>query len=203
MWLCVSQVGDLFFHMDQTTSSDTHSPTQTDLISTIPLPPSRRNSNKRFTNHSIVTSPIKTGDKHGDYLWSNIISRVSPIFHGENIKGCIEDLNELVSVYQKEGNLDVLHSNISTMCNSGVDVLHKKLIQSTSNSSLPNDSLIIAAKVSELWSYFFTVVLPVLLASFLPFKQSGLDINIREISLTAFRNVIVLPLSSNFDGILN
>ncbi len=79
---------------------------------------------------------------------------------------------------------------------------------SSSHSHVPDESMLVAARISELWNFFFGTVLPYLQGVFLPIrmivKQRGGDpelIDVRRMGLESFRINIVLPSLSWLEGV--
>ncbi|KAJ3218563.1 hypothetical protein HK099_005009, partial [Clydaea vesicula] len=206
------------------------SPMNTVLTSTVGVPPTSRknssNSSIHFMNTpmsvSSVNKSLATLNPKNELMannnvetsqgtnWQAICIRVLPMFNGDGLKGCMEDLNELVLNWVKETAMQIVYNDLNELLDSGMLTLTNRLhktdkSESASTNSL-NESMIIAARISELWSFFFGKVLPSLQGAFLPirisFKMKGLDyeaIDIKTMSLASFRDSVVLPVSTRLE----
>ncbi|KAJ3392822.1 hypothetical protein HDU92_008178 [Lobulomyces angularis] len=206
------------------------SPMNTVLTSTVGVPPTSRknssNSSIHFMNTpmsvSSVNKSLATLNPKNELMannnvetsqgtnWQAICIRVLPMFNGDGLKGCMEDLNELVLNWVKETAMQTVYNDLNELLDSGMLTLTNRLhktdkSESASTNSL-NESMIIAARISELWSFFFGKVLPSLQGAFLPirisFKMKGLDyeaIDIKTMSLASFRDSVVLPVSTRLE----
>lgn len=111
------------------------------------------------------------------FNWPSISKRVMPVFSGDNLRmfsspcflmkniidGCVEDLNEMVLHWSRDVNEEEIYAALDDMFEKGVVGLYNKLLTAGSNaSSSHSESVLIAARLSELWYYFFGSVVPLI-----------------------------------------
>ena len=138
-----------------------------------------------------------------DDSWPLICARVLPLFNGEGLRQPIEDLNRLVSAQlhriiekHEEGHL---LDDLGELFETGIHSLDNKL------AALPDEKLI--ARLSEIWVFFFSTVLPYLEATFLPFTvefsnnpspylqdAGSTNISISTIACKSYRDILICPL---------
>jgi hypothetical protein len=116
------------------------------------------------------TSPVGTVTEEV-ISWQSISSRILPLFIGESLRmsilltrvgGHIEDLNEMISHWSKEATTTIILVSLNDLFRIGVASLSKKLNTAGSNQSYStlSESVLIAARVADLWSFFFGNVVP-------------------------------------------
>ncbi|CCG84199.1 protein of unknown function [Taphrina deformans PYCC 5710] len=99
-----------------------------------------------------------------DDNWPLICARVLPLFNGEGLRQPIEDLNRLVSthlarVHDRHEEVHVVE-DLTELFETGIRSLDNNL------ASFTDEKLI--SRLSEIWVFFFSTVLPYLEATFLP-----------------------------------
>lgn len=131
------------------------------------------NSNPSTTVGGLI---LKPGD-----VWSQVVHRVIPLFNGEGHKGFIEDLNDFVSQHihktiadSPSKSISKLHSDITELFATGILILCNKL----QADQLSDERLLV--RVSQVWHFFFTGVLPYLEAIFLPLMSDENLLNVIE-----------------------
>ena len=164
-------------------------------------------------NLNLATAPSAWSD-----LWQSICVRVLPLFNDEDLKGHVEDVNESVSTHihrtldrSPARAMDALSKDLYALCATGMYTLNARL-----NMHFHDDFRLLEA-LTEIWTMFFTNIVPWLEACFLPLQtdatlaslSKGDDkplsslqtepIDIRKVALTAFRDHILIPW---FDRIL-
>lgn len=158
-----------------------------------------------------------------DDAWALLCSRVLPLFSGEGIRVPIEDLNKLVVMHT---NLRVQeHVTAKSLLQEFKDLLKSGMYTLDSTMSrVPDDKLI--AHLTTVWGHFFSDVLPYWEGVFLPLQQefdgygksmkpeeserfwgmllmSRDQLNIRLMTLCAFRDYIILPHSERLTRIIS
>ncbi|KAG5370030.1 Target of rapamycin complex 2 subunit bit61 [Yarrowia sp. C11] len=158
-----------------------------------------------------------------DDAWALLCSRVLPLFSGEGIRVPIEDLNKLVVMHT---NLRVQeHATAKSLLQEYKDLLKSGMYTLDSTMSrVPDDKLI--AHLTTVWGHFFSDVLPYWEGVFLPLQQEfdgygksmkpeesekfwGMllmdrdQLNIRLMTLCAFRDYIILPHSERLTRIVS
>ncbi|RIA89324.1 HbrB-like protein, partial [Glomus cerebriforme] len=84
--------------------------------------------------------------------WGSLVVKVLPLFNGEGLKLCIEDLNDLVRRCMNDRPLHSLYDDINELLESGMFTLNGKL------RGVPDEKLV--SRLVELWSFFFGTVIP-------------------------------------------
>lgn len=158
-----------------------------------------------------------------DDAWALLCSRVLPLFSGEGIRVPIEDLNKLVVMHtnlriQEHVTAKSLLQEFKELLKSGMYTLDSTM------SRVPDDKLI--AHLTTVWGHFFSDVLPYWEGVFLPLQQefdgygksmkpeesekfwgmllmSRDQLNIRLMTLCAFRDYIILPHSERLTRIIS
>jgi hypothetical protein len=158
-----------------------------------------------------------------DDAWALLCSRVLPLFSGEGIRVPIEDLNKLVVMHT---NLRIQeHVTAKSLLQEFKDLLRSGMYTLDSTMSrVPDDKLI--AHLTTVWGHFFSDVLPYWEGVFLPLQQEfdgygksmkpeesekfwGMllmdrdQLNIRLMTLCAFRDYIILPHSERLTRIIS
>ncbi|KAG5362647.1 Target of rapamycin complex 2 subunit bit61 [Yarrowia sp. B02] len=158
-----------------------------------------------------------------DDAWALLCSRVLPLFSGEGIRVPIEDLNKLVVMHT---NLRIQeHVTAKSLLQEFKDLLKSGMYTLDSTMSrVPDDKLI--AHLTTVWGHFFSDVLPYWEGVFLPLQQefdgygksmkpeesekfwgmllmSRDQLNIRLMTLCAFRDYIILPHSERLTRIIS
>lgn len=158
-------------------------------------------------------------DYIADESWSLLRSRVLPLFQGEGLRVPVEDLNDLVTMHlnfriqQGVQAIEIL-SEFRELTKIGMKKLDCSL-QKVSNTKL-------MPRLVELWQFFFSQVLPYWEAVFLPLQlefegnghvlspQSAKDywgslienqakVSIRQMTLTGFRDWVIVPISEKLE----
>lgn len=163
-----------------------------------PISPAFFNAASR--NHS--SSALDSDD-----IWPLICSRILPLFRGDGLRQPIEDLNRLVSnhlvrIVDHREESHVLE-DLTELFETGIRSLDNSL------ASLTDEKLIV--RLTELWVFFFSDVLPYLEAAFLPISIAwGVDaslylpsskesqspsqyLSIHTLSLKCYRDILILP----------
>lgn len=99
-----------------------------------------------------------------DDNWPLICARVLPLFNGEGLRQPIEDLNRLVSTHLRRlierHEQSHLVEDLTELFDTGTRSLDNNL------AALPDEKLV--SRLSEIWVFYFSTVLPYLEATFLP-----------------------------------
>ncbi|KAI8054500.1 HbrB-like-domain-containing protein [Syncephalis plumigaleata] len=125
--------------------------------------------------------------------WTRIGMTVLPLFNGEAVHGCMEDLAALVKQCIYERDRSTLLVDFTRILNHGMLNLNAQL------QHLPSEDALLPW-LADTWHFFHTDVLAYLLCVFMPL-QSLLNrrvpesFNLREQILTSFRDQVFLPIS--------
>ncbi|KAJ3109834.1 hypothetical protein HDU97_000064 [Phlyctochytrium planicorne] len=157
---------------------------------------------------------VGTGDLTLDTAWQAICAKVLPLFNGEGLKGSIEDLNELVSIWVNEMLIQQINpiQDIRELLAAGMLNLGNRIV------TVGDEALTL--RLVELWSFFFGTVVPYVQGVFLPIrtryrlhignrppgKPYALDIgpeviDIRNMALITFRDMIIIPMASRLEAL--
>lgn len=161
---------------------------------------STRSGSFSLTNPGL---PLVSGDS--DDSWPLICARVLPLFNGDGLRQPIEDLNRLVATHLRRctesGQPTVtahehLLEDITELFELGVKSLDNNL------AGLADGKL--TTRLAEIWTFFFSTVLPYLEASFLPvtiaLSGEGTE-SVHRIACQAYRDILILPLSDRLNSI--
>ncbi|BFZ58667.1 hypothetical protein PYCC9005_005731 [Savitreella phatthalungensis] len=147
-----------------------------------------------------------------DDLWPLLCSRVLPLFNGEGLRQPIEDINRLVSqqlrryVERKEQRHVV--EDLAELFETGIRSLDNGL------THLSDERLL--ARLIEIWSFFFAMILPYLEATFLPISieftsnpspylgNAGnlANLSINALALSSYRDVLIVPRAKRLEDML-
>ncbi|KAJ3185666.1 hypothetical protein HDU87_000290 [Geranomyces variabilis] len=125
--------------------------------------------------------------------WQALSTKVLPLFNGQGLRGHMEDMNELVSTWLGESySSQAINDDLNEMLTTGLLTLSTKL------AAVGDEGL--ANRIVEVWSFFFTTVVPYLQGVFLPvrtqWRLADADPpDVRMLTLCGFRDQILLPLS--------
>ncbi|CAG8435705.1 9510_t:CDS:2 [Funneliformis mosseae] len=138
------------------------------------------------------------GQQHD--TWGSLVVKVLPLFNGEGLKLCIEDLNELVRRCISDRSTKLLYEEINELLESGMFTLNGKLI------GVPDEKLV--SRLVELWSFYFGTVIPYFEGVFLPLQihNSTTQQNhksIRRLVLMSFRDHVILPMGNRVEEAFN
>ncbi|CAI2166956.1 133_t:CDS:2 [Funneliformis geosporum] len=138
------------------------------------------------------------GQQHD--TWGSLVVKVLPLFNGEGLKLCIEDLNELVRRCISDRSTQLLYEEINELLESGMFTLNGKLI------GVPDEKLV--SRLVELWSFYFGTVIPYFEGVFLPLQihNSTAQLNhtsIRRLVLMSFRDHVILPMGNRVEEAFN
>ncbi|CAB4482104.1 HbrB-domain-containing protein [Rhizophagus irregularis] len=157
------------------------------------------------TTHSKLYDSVNTKDLErieqlGPHdTWGSLVVKVLPLFNGEGLKLCIEDLNDLVRRYMNDRPLHLLYDDINELLELGMFTLNGKL------RGVPDEKLV--SRLVELWSFFFGTVIPYFEGVFLPLLiQSSVqkeNMNIRRLVLMSFRDHVILPMGDRVEDAFN
>ncbi|KAK6359433.1 hypothetical protein TWF696_000593 [Orbilia brochopaga] len=162
------------------------------------------------------------GEQVLEEVWPLLKSRVLPLFAGEGLRTPVEDLNKLVIVHikrqvEKKAAI-LLIDDVQTLLDHGMALLDNA---SSSLSKLTDVRLI--PRLVEIWNFVFSTVLPYFEAAFLPLQQefkgigtvlsarearelwgtSDQRLDLRRMTLTSYRDTIILPLYSRLHTIFS
>ncbi|GES77483.1 HbrB-domain-containing protein [Rhizophagus clarus] len=149
---------------------------------------------------SVNTKDLERIDQLGPHdTWGSLVVKVLPLFNGEGLKLCIEDLNDLVRRYMNDRPLHLLYDDINELLELGMFTLNGKL------RGVPDEKLV--SRLVELWSFFFGTVIPYFEGVFLPLLiQSSAqkeNMNIRRLVLMSFRDHVILPMGDRVEDAFN
>ncbi|KAJ3219927.1 hypothetical protein HDU67_008456 [Dinochytrium kinnereticum] len=157
---------------------------------------------------------IGSGDFTSDAAWQAICAKVLPLFNGEGLKGSIEDLNELVSIWLNEMLIQQINpsTDMKELLAAGMLNLGNRIV------TVGDEALTL--RLVELWSFFFGTVVPYVQGVFLPLRtryrpyttnrlpgrpfvvdQNSDIIDIRNMALVTFRDMIILPMSGRLEAL--
>lgn len=147
-------------------------------------------------------------------VWPLLRARILPLFGGENLRPCIEDLNRLVMVYLKSAIKDVpqrILYDLRDLLDAGTRNMENNI------GRLSNARLI--TRLLDIWQFFYCTAMPYFEGIFLPLQQefkgvgimskqkaasywSGVHerLDMRRMCLMAFRDNILLPLHDQLQG---
>ncbi|KAJ3047591.1 hypothetical protein HK097_011402 [Rhizophlyctis rosea] len=135
-----------------------------------------------------------------DNGWQVVCVKTLPLFNGGRLKGRVEDLNGAVRIWLREREMapHIAIEELYELLSAGMLTLTNKL------SSAAEDTF--ASRAVEVWSFFFGEVVPYLEGVFLPVKLYWEDMagdleqpDIRTMALSAFRDLVILPLRSKLE----
>ncbi|KAG5513205.1 hypothetical protein PMAC_001575 [Pneumocystis sp. 'macacae'] len=143
-----------------------------------------------------------------DDVWPLLCMKILPLFNGEGLLMSVESLNNLVKFHVKkrytEKKMRLLVDELEKLIEVGIKCFDANLLP------LSDEKMIL--RLVELWTFFFSTVLPYIEAIFLPLqiefedlewaiynygnniRENEIDLNIRRITLIGFRDNIIIPL---------
>ncbi|KAG9298732.1 hypothetical protein G9A89_012800 [Geosiphon pyriformis] len=138
--------------------------------------------------------------------WQTLCTNVLPLFNGEGLKMCIEDLNDLLRRCINDKTPESLYYEINELLASGMSTLNSKL------RDVPDEKLV--SRLNELWSFYFGTVIPYFEGVFLPLQiqsasqllssnLAGEEVSIRRMVLMSFRDQVILPMGDRVDEAFN
>ncbi|RIA91259.1 HbrB-like-domain-containing protein [Glomus cerebriforme] len=138
------------------------------------------------------------GQQHD--TWGSLVVKVLPLFNGEGLKLCIEDLNELVRRCINDRPTQLLYEDINELLESGMFTLNGKL------RGVPDEKLV--SRLVELWSFYFGTVIPYFEGVFLPLQIHNSTtqqnhLSIRRLVLMSFRDHVILPMGNRVEDAFN
>ncbi|KAL7753651.1 hypothetical protein RI367_000582 [Sorochytrium milnesiophthora] len=126
-----------------------------------------------------------------DQLWEAICARVLPLFNGDGLNGNIEELNGLVNRYLEQQLYGTILEELKSLLKRGCTSLLRKFDDTPADAFFP--------RLIEIWTFYFSVVLPYFQAAFLPLqleiKGSKLVSSVRILALQAYRDNVVYVLT--------
>ncbi|KAI9599209.1 HbrB-like-domain-containing protein [Syncephalis fuscata] len=130
--------------------------------------------------------------------WTRIGMTVLPLFNGEAVHGCMEDLAALVKQCIHERDRSTLLPDFTRILDHGMLNLNAQL------QHLPSEDALLPW-LADTWHFFHTDVLSYLLCVFMPMQtllnRRSLDtFNVREQILSSFRDQVFLPISDRIVG---
>ncbi|EMR10615.1 hypothetical protein PNEG_01318 [Pneumocystis murina B123] len=164
---------------------------------------------KSFTSFDIkhITSKENLDNHVVNDVWPLLCTKTLPLFKREGLMVPVEYLNKLVRLHIEkrcnEKRLDLLINELHEFIEGGIKVFDVNL------SSFSDEKLI--SRLVELWSFFFTAIIPYVEAIFLPLQteldlewttytyiknslENKIDLDVKYIMLTKFRDNIILPI---------
>ncbi|CAG8509540.1 8298_t:CDS:2 [Acaulospora morrowiae] len=153
-------------------------------------------SNMPPYKHDILKDP----ERYEHDKWSTIVVKVLPLFNGEGLKACIEDLNELVRNCIKDRSQKSLYDDINSLLLNGMSTLNGKL------RGVPDEKLV--SRLVELWSFYLGTVIPYFEGVFLPLQvqttaQHRDHMSVRRLVLMSFRDHVILPMGDRVEDAFN
>lgn len=190
--------------------SATSVPVSTGSAASIASPGSVANSSTLTLTSSttnLVASPGSWSEP-----WQNVCLQTLPIFHGDEIKLPIEEVNDLLSDHIKRSleksparALDSLAKDLYAVCATGMYALNARL-------DVPvGDEVHLLERLVEVWKYFYRRILPWLQGCFLPMQTDATllslarsdnnpasalrtePIEVARVAFTVFRDQCILP----------
>ncbi|KAJ3147165.1 hypothetical protein HDU89_005762 [Geranomyces variabilis] len=149
--------------------------------------------NRTQASLSIVNRETAAGAMSRANAWQALCTKVLPLFNGQGLRGHMEDMNELVSTWLGESySSQAINEDLNEMLTTGLLTLSAKL------AAVGDEGL--ANRIVEVWSFFFTTVVPYLQGVFLPIRTQWRLVDadppdVRMLTLCGFRDQILLPLS--------
>ncbi|KAJ1558550.1 hypothetical protein HK096_010437, partial [Nowakowskiella sp. JEL0078] len=152
--------------------------------------------------------------QYTDNIWQAIVTKITPLFNGEGLKGSIRDINELVRQWLRETPTQHVVDEISDLLAAGTEISAAKL------QTVPDE--VLASRIVESWSFFFVTVLPYIQGVFLPVRlnkgsnitsmtinrnralstENHMVIDVRNLAICSFRDNALLPLSHRIEDCL-
>ncbi|KAJ3363150.1 hypothetical protein GGF32_004721 [Allomyces javanicus] len=155
-------------------------------------------------HHMYAESP--TDGAAGEHLWQEIRMRVLPLFRGEGLSSTIEELNSMLARYLDKQLYPTIFEELKEVLREGMAELNTKFFSDVSYDPAthgPASSSLYLLRWTEVWAFYFGVVLPYLMSVFMPLqveiKGSRVVTSVRSLVLLMFRNCAVLP---RFDELL-
>ncbi|TIC18677.1 HbrB-domain-containing protein [Wallemia mellicola] len=144
-----------------------------------------------------LTKDISTVLEFNGDAWQALCVKVLPLFNGENMITPIEDLNTLVILHIKDTIarskpsrvIESLSSDFNALISNGMLTLRAKLSQHVDEGSER-----LATRLTEIWTFFFGQVLPLLEGVFLPYST---DDHIQALSKSSTVNSVKANEGSN------
>ncbi|KAI9182911.1 hypothetical protein H9P43_003823 [Blastocladiella emersonii ATCC 22665] len=154
-----------------------------------------------FSQQHLFESP---GDGVGDQTWDAIESRVLPLFVGDGLNSTIEELNVLLSRYLSQQLYGTILEELKDLLRDGVQRMMGKFLTNVefdapaaATGAVPASQSLYLLRWTEIWVFYFSVVLPYLQSVFLPLqaeiKASRLVNSVRTFVLLSFRDRAVVP----------
>ncbi|KNE59418.1 hypothetical protein AMAG_03698 [Allomyces macrogynus ATCC 38327] len=172
---------------------DAHSP---------PVPDLGSNTNtaaRMFSQHHMYAESPTDGAA-GEHLWQEIRMRVLPLFRGEGLSSTIEELNSMLARYLDKQLYPTIFEELKEVLREGMAELTNKFFSDVSYDPAthgPASSSLYLLRWTEVWAFYFGVVLPYLMSVFMPLqveiKGSRVVTSVRSLVLLMFRNCAVLP----------
>ncbi|ORY50729.1 hypothetical protein BCR33DRAFT_712724 [Rhizoclosmatium globosum] len=165
---------------------------------------SGNNSVGDSNNHINVDYSMSSGVSDAA-AWRELRMRVLPLFSGEGLKGSIEELNDAVTDWLNESaaRSTNIRADLNELVQNGAVILGKKMVIAGEETLVP--------RLLDLWSFFFATVVPYMQGSFVPLKERlkqtegpavAATLDVRTLTLIAFRDQIVIPYSGRLEAIL-
>ncbi|KAH7108185.1 HbrB-domain-containing protein [Auriculariales sp. MPI-PUGE-AT-0066] len=177
------------------------------------LSPSIQNNLSNAASASVLSLPasssgqlVQSTSQDGN-AWGSLHQQVLPLFNGDALRLPIEDLNTLVRQHVNDSVVKrpsrafaTLENDLKELIGVGMLTLNSKL------TSLDDEKLL--PRLVDLWGFFWDQILAYVEAVFLPFQtepillslgkaraqEAGARIDVRELTLRAFRNDIIYPI---------
>ncbi|KNE61091.1 hypothetical protein AMAG_06845 [Allomyces macrogynus ATCC 38327] len=160
---------------------------------------------RMFSQHHMYAESPSDGAA-GEHLWQEIRMRVLPLFRGEGLSSTIEELNSMLARYLDKQLYPTIFEELKEVLREGMAELNTKFFSDVSYDPAahgPASSSLYLLRWTEVWAFYFGVVLPYLMSVFMPLqveiKGSRVVTSVRSLVLLMFRNCAVLP---RFDELL-
>jgi hypothetical protein len=142
----------------------------------------------------IVYEVIQATDTAATDDWAAVGMRVLPLFNGEPVRDCIENLAMLVKQCVHERNRNALLNDFTRFLNHGMMTINTQL------QNLPSEAALLP-RLADTWHFFYTDVLAYLLCVFMPIqslnRRQSEVICVRDQILMSFRDKVFLPLADS------
>ncbi len=143
-----------------------------------------------------------------DGSWQGICVKVLPLFNGDGVRGCMEDLNDSIALWIKDTPAPHAAEELMEMMSAGMLTLTSKLSTTTGQAFMNagEEHVLACARLAELWTFFYGTVLPYLAGVFLPVKLVVRPVkmtdmlDVRNVAMFSFRDYVVIPMLSSIRG---
>lgn len=138
-------------------------------------------------------TPSLTEDSHyiAEETYTLLKKWILPLFNGEGLRTPVEKVNFLLKLHIDATSPARVLQEFKELTITGMKKLSEPLAR------LPKDK--ITSRMTDLWQFFYSQVLPYWEAVFLPLQLAE-NINVRRLTVQSFRDIVLLPVSESLDA---